>query len=110
VEWEYRSPDKGSKTLSLTKRPVAADRHQDSPIGHSRTQTTSVQVETYQTTKYAQADYQQPLDNNHQDSSRSVSPGAPGTWNSPNHINNNVREADLGRARQDGHNTGKLKS
>jgi FERM, RhoGEF and pleckstrin domain protein 2 len=113
VEWELRSPDKSLKTPSQTKRPVDVSRRLDSPIGPNRIQTTSVQVETYQTTKYAQqADYPAvvgaAMDNNHQDSSRSVSPGAPGTWTSPSHISNNVREADLGRARQDGHNTGKL--
>lgn len=57
-------------------------------------------------------------DLHHQDSSRSVSPG--GTWSSPYHLNSNsnssnhaaaaLREADRGRARQDGHSSGEYEA
>lgn len=57
-------------------------------------------------------------DPHHQDSSRSVSPG--GTWSSPYHLNSNsnssnhaaaaLREADRGRARQDGHSSGEYEA
>lgn len=61
-------------------------------------------MEIYPTKTYAP---DSPQTQDQLDSSRSVSPG--GTWNSPNHLNNNVRAVDRIRARQDGHSTGQYK-
>lgn len=87
---------------------MEVDRLPSSPTGHSRSQLTEAQVETYPMKSYTQqmgmeGSGHTPL----QDSSQSASPG--GTWSSPYHNSNSshAREADRARARQDGHSSGK---
>lgn len=125
AEWERRSQSNALRTPSQTRKPAgtAEDHRPGSPTGrnsHSASagQLTEAQVETYPTRSYAQmggisSSSGMAADPHHQDSSRSVSPG--GTWSSPYHLNSNsnssnhaaaaLREADRGRARQDGHSS-----
>ncbi|EGK97613.1 AGAP001287-PC [Anopheles gambiae str. PEST] len=112
AEWERRSQSNVLRTPSQTRRQVdmEVDRLPSSPTGHSRSQLTEAQVETYPMKSYTQqmgmeGSGHTPL----QDSSQSASPG--GTWSSPYHNSNSnsshAREADRARARQDGHSSGK---
>uniref|UniRef100_A0A182UC79 Moesin/ezrin/radixin homolog 1 n=1 Tax=Anopheles melas TaxID=34690 RepID=A0A182UC79_9DIPT len=110
AEWERRSQSNVLRTPSQTRRQVdmEVDRLPSSPTGHSRSQLTEAQVETYPMKSYTQqmgmeGSGHTPL----QDSSQSASPG--GTWSSPYHNSNSnsshAREADRARARQDGHSS-----
>ncbi|KFB42767.1 AGAP001287-PB-like protein [Anopheles sinensis] len=105
AEWERRSQSNVLRTPSQTRRQVdmEVDHLPSSPTGHSRSQLTEAQVETYPTKSYTQ---QMGMEASAPDSSQSASPG--GTWSSP-YLNSNssshAREADRARVRQDGHSS-----
>lgn len=102
MEWDRRSQkkrdSKDSKTLSLTKKEVDTEIHQQQEIhiDPNRSQITAAQVETYPMKMYAPSLTR--------DSSRSASPEA--TWSTlPRHINSSAPEADRGRVHLDGLNS-----